>query len=84
MQNYGEDFAMPTTYAAVDVETTGLDPQKDVMIEVAAVTFRDGRVIDEWSSLIQTHRQLPPYVTRLTGITQKMVEDAPEMKAIRP
>lgn len=75
---------MSTTYVAIDVETTGLDPQKDVMIEVAAVTCRDGRVIDEWSSLIQTRRELPPYITRLTGITPKMVEDAPEMKTVRP
>lgn len=75
---------MSTTYVAVDVETTGLDPEKDVLLEVAAVTFRDGKIVESWSSLVNPFRQVPPFITQLTGITQKMVDDAPSMFTLRP
>lgn len=75
---------MSTTYVAVDVETTGLDPEKDVLLEVAAVTFRDGKILESWSSLVNPFREVPPFITQLTGITQKMVDDAPSMFNLRP
>ena len=43
---------MATTYVAVDLETTGLDPHQDAIIEVAAITFRNGEIIDAFSSLV--------------------------------
>ena len=75
---------MATTYIAVDLETTGLDAGIDAIIEVAAVTFREREILDEWSSLVNPYQQLPPFITKLTGITQKMVEDAPDMATLRP
>jgi ATP-dependent DNA helicase DinG len=75
---------MPTTYIAVDVETTGLDPQRDAIIEVAAVTFRGDEILDEWSSLVNPHRSVSPFITQLTGITQAMVDEAPAMFSLRP
>jgi DNA polymerase-3 subunit epsilon/ATP-dependent DNA helicase DinG len=72
-----------TTYVAVDVETTGLDPSKDEIIEIAAVTFRDSDILDEYSSLVNPGRVVPPEITRLTGITQAMVNDAPSMFSLR-
>ncbi|MAT97701.1 MAG: DNA polymerase III subunit epsilon [Anaerolineaceae bacterium] len=72
-----------TTYVVVDVETTGLDPQTDSIIEVAAITFRGNDILDEFSSLVNPHRTIPPYITQLTGITQAMVEDAPTMFTLR-
>jgi ATP-dependent DNA helicase DinG len=75
---------MPTTYIAVDVETTGLDPQRDAIIEVAAVTFRGDEIVDEWSSLVNPHRSLSPFISQLTGITQPMVDEAPAMFSLRP
>ncbi|MCI0397803.1 MAG: DEAD/DEAH box helicase family protein [Chloroflexi bacterium] len=75
---------MIPTYVAVDVETTGLDPDYDVIIEVAAVTFRDGQIVDEWSSLVNPRRAVPAAITHLTGITQEMVDGAPGMATLRP
>ena len=72
-----------TTYVVVDVETTGLDPQNDSIIEVAAITFRGNDILDEFSSLVNPHRTVPPYITQLTGITQAMVDDAPTMFTLR-
>lgn len=74
---------MSITYVAVDVETTGLDAQNDRMIEVAAVTFRGNEIVDEFTTLINPHRDLPPYITKLTGITQAMVDEAPGMFGVR-
>lgn len=75
---------MSTTYVAVDLETTGLDPSSEEIIEVAAVTFQGDEILDEWSSLVNPLRDLPPFITRLTGISQGMVDKAPELFTLRP
>ncbi|MFN2143243.1 MAG: helicase C-terminal domain-containing protein [Candidatus Promineifilaceae bacterium] len=72
-----------TTYVAVDVETTGFDPARDEIIEVAAVTFSGSDILDEFSTLIYPQRDIPAEITRLTGISNQMVEDAPIMTAVR-
>ena len=74
---------MMNSFVAVDVETTGLNPSKDVIIEVAAITFSGHDIIDEFSTLVYPQRDIPPEITRLTGITQAMVEDAPGMFQVR-
>jgi DNA polymerase-3 subunit epsilon/ATP-dependent DNA helicase DinG len=71
------------TYVVVDVETTGLDPKNDRIIEVAAITFRGNDILDEYSSLVNPHRPLPAFITQLTGITQAMVDEAPTMFTLR-
>ncbi|HWR65180.1 MAG TPA: helicase C-terminal domain-containing protein [Bellilinea sp.] len=67
---------------AIDLETTGLDPQKDAIIEIAAVRFSGTRVEAEWTSLINPARAIPPLITQLTGITNDMVRNAPPIKAV--
>ncbi len=74
---------MMNEYVAVDIETTGFNPSKDAIIEVAAITFRGNGIVDEFSSLVYPQRDIPPEITRLTGITQEMVEDAPGMFQVR-
>ncbi|MEM7115803.1 MAG: helicase C-terminal domain-containing protein [Chloroflexota bacterium] len=75
---------MSTTYVAIDVETTGLDPRKDAIIEVAAVTFQGNAIVDEYSTLVNPVKELPEFITQLTGITQAMVNKAPTMFKVRP
>ncbi len=65
---------------AVDIETTGLDPEKDAIIEIGAVRFNERRVEAEWSTLINPGRRIPPFVTHLTGITDQMVLQAPPIQ----
>lgn len=74
---------MSTTYVAVDVETTGLDPERDAIIEVGIIVFRDQDILEEFSSLVNPGRDIPAEITRLTGITQAMVDDAPFMYSLR-
>lgn len=69
---------------ALDIETTGLDPNKDEIIEIGCVRFRDRRVDAEWSTLIHPGRRIPPFITRLTGITDQMVLQAPAILDVLP
>jgi len=67
---------------AIDLETTGLDAQKDAIIEIAAVRFSGTRIEAEWTTLINPGRPIPPLITQLTGITNDMVRNAPPIKAV--
>lgn len=66
------------TVLVVDTETTGMSPAAGHrLVEVARVTIADGRMTDEWSSLVQPGRDIPPDATRVHGITDAMVSGAP-------
>ncbi len=64
---------------ALDLETTGLDPQKDAIIEIGAVRFVGNRIEDEFSILINPGRHIPEFITGLTGINDDMVRQAPNI-----
>ena len=70
------------TLVALDLETTGLDPELDAIIEIGAVRFQGPRVDREWSSLINPGRPLPPFITQLTGIDDSMLASAPRMREV--
>jgi ATP-dependent DNA helicase DinG len=65
---------------ALDIETTGLDPNTDAITEIGAVKFNENRIIEEWSSLVNPNRPIPPMITRLTGISNQMVANAPQVQ----
>ncbi len=69
---------------AIDVETTGLDPRRDAIIEIGAVRFNEDGIQDEWKSYVNPGRQIPPFITQLTGIKNENVVDAPTLKALAP
>ena len=69
---------------ALDIETTGLDPQADAITEIGAVRFNGHRVEDEWSTLVNPGRPIPPQITSLTGITNEMVRNAPTIRSVLP
>ncbi|MCO5216276.1 MAG: 3'-5' exonuclease [Thermomicrobiales bacterium] len=64
-------------YVALDVETTGLNPQYDDIIEVALIIFNEREEISRYSQLVKPRRALPMAISRLTGITEEMLADAP-------
>lgn len=69
---------MVNTFIAVDIETTGLNPKSEKVIEIGAVKVVDGILTEEFQTLIQPNRKLNEFITNLTGITDEMLESAPE------
>ena len=67
----------PESYVVVDVETTGLDPSRDKLIEVAALKVQDSKVVDSFSSLINPGVPVSDFIAELTGITNEQLENAP-------
>lgn len=70
------------SFVALDLETTGLNPEKDSIIEIGAVCFNPKRIEGEWSSLINPGRPIPPFITQLTGITDQMILQAPSIHEV--
>lgn len=65
-------------YAVIDVETTGLSPKTEKITEIAIYIHDGEQIIDEFSTLINPEKNIPYQITRLTGINNKMVRDAPK------
>ncbi|WP_173916476.1 PolC-type DNA polymerase III [Halobacillus sp. Marseille-Q1614] len=70
------------TYIVFDVETTGLSAVYDKIIELAAVKVREGEIIDRFESFANPHHPLSQTTVDLTGITDDMVKDAPEIEDV--
>lgn len=69
----------------LDFETTGLSPGAGARItEVAALRIEDGRIVDRFVSLVNCGVRVPPFITSLTGITQRMVDAAPCVSEVVP
>ena len=66
-------------YISLDLETTGLNPKRDRIIEVGAVKVHKGEVAGEFQSLVNPGRELGEMVCGLTGINDEMLLDAPEI-----
>ena len=69
--------------AFVDLETTGTSATGDRVTEVAIVRVVEGELVEEWSTLVDPERSIPPDIQILTGITNEMVKGAPTFSDIR-
>ncbi len=68
-------------YTIVDIETTGLSPLKDEIIELSAIRVRNNLIADKFSSLVKPYGVINPFISSLTGITNDMVSDAPDIQS---
>ncbi len=75
---------MIENYTALDLETTGLNPKYDKIIEAGAVKVRNGKIIDRFQQLIRPGIALPEKITRLTGITQEELREAEDSEEVIP
>lgn len=73
---------MVNSYLAVDLETTGLDPKREKIIEIGALRVLDGQVQDTFHTLINPRRRLRSETMELTGITEEMVASAPDLEEV--
>lgn len=67
----------PSEYVMIDTETTGFSVDWDSMIEIGALKVRNDEVVDTFESFIKFDGMLPEFITELTGITDDMLENAP-------
>lgn len=70
-------MGIPMNYVALDIETTGLNPRYDKIIEIGAVRVRDGKAEDTFSSFVNPAKSLPTRIIELTGIQDADVCKAP-------
>ncbi len=67
-------------YVVFDIETTGFRPGLDEIIEISAVKVKDNQVVEDYSTLVRPSIRIPASATRVNGITNQMVSDAPEIE----
>ena len=67
-------------YVIFDLETTGLDPDTDAIIEISALKVKDGEIVDEFSTLVNPCVHIPYEASCVNGIVDDMVKDAPKIE----
>lgn len=77
-------LAFIDNYVVLDLETTGLDPFYDEIIEIAAIRISNGKRISEFTTLVKPDNKIDEYITQLTGITNEMVKNAPKIEKVLP
>ena len=68
---------LPNDYVVVDLETTGLNPRWEDILELAAIRYRNGIEESRYVQLIKPSQPIRPFISRLTGITDEMVAYCP-------
>lgn len=74
----------PNNYCLIDIETTGLDPQIDEIIELSAIRIRNNIITDTFEQLIKPSEPIDSFITNLTGITNEMVAHMPSINDVLP
>ena len=71
-------------FICLDLETTGLNPKRDRIIEIGAVKVRNGQIVETFQQLIDPKQQLEERVEMLTGISSKELEGQPTIQNVLP
>ena len=74
----------PNKYIAFDIETTGLDPMYDEIIEIGAIKIENGKEVEVFSTLVKPKYEIDEFISELTGITNEMVKESPSIDAVLP
>ena len=73
-----------SSFVVVDVETTGLSRYRHAITEIAAIKYKDGKITDEFVTLIDPQQPIPRFITKLTGIDNSMVKGQPTIDKVVP
>ena len=75
-------FPRRALYAIIDLETTGGQPTQDRITEIAIYIHDGEKIVDEYATLLNPGRGIPPFISQLTGITNDMVSTAPKFHEV--
>jgi len=70
------------TFVIVDIETTGLSKRRHRITEIAAARVKDGKIKEEFHTLVNPGVKIPKFITALTGIDDDLVKDAPPIEDV--
>ena len=85
MVNIGETLLKDTTFAVIDLETSGGSPKSGAGItEIGVVKVRGGVVLGTFQSFVDPGHSLPAFITQLTGISDEMLLSAPFIDEVLP
>ena len=79
-----EDFDFHQEYVVFDLETTGLSFEHDAITEIGAAIYKDGKMEQRFQTFVDPKRKLPQKIVELTGITDAMLADAPQLEEAIP
>ncbi|MCP3682481.1 MAG: hypothetical protein GY861_07290 [bacterium] len=72
------------TFTVIDIETTGLSKHYHKITEIAAAKLNNGKIVKSYQTLVNPEVRIPSFITRLTGIDNEMVKDAPLIRDALP
>ncbi|KAB3536940.1 PolC-type DNA polymerase III [Alkaliphilus pronyensis] len=74
-----DSYGLEETYIVFDIETTGLSNKKDRITEIGAVKVHGGKIIEDFSTLVNPEVPIPAKIVELTGINDELVKNAPKI-----
>lgn len=83
-QNQVESLDSILNFVSLDIETTGLDPRRDEIIQIAAIRFTAGVKTDVFDSFVKPHAKVPTFIKALTHISSDDLKNAPSIETILP
>lgn len=72
----------PSDYVVIDIETTGLSPKDNEIIEIAAIKYKNNIQVDEFCTLVKPKYKIVPFISTLTGITNQMTKNSPKINDV--
>ena len=81
----GKDISLkfyPDSYIVLDIETTGLSPLKDEIIELSAIKIVEGEIVETFSKLVKPEGKVSYFISNLTGITNEMLKNADSIESV--
>ena len=75
-----DDCGLDDEFVCFDIETTGLKVDREAITEIGAVVLKNGEIAERFQTFVNPNRRLTPEIIGLTGITDEMLKDAPQLK----
>lgn len=84
MISYNKEKDFVSDYVVFDLETTGLDSKFDKIIEIGALKYKNNKLVEEFSVLINPNIKLPSIITKITGIKDSDLKDKQTIDIVLP